>query len=220
MAVGLSAKGVIGPAFAAVLAVSGCTQGEFLTWDPDSDAERALRAKSEALQTTVGEASVAGFTLGAVIGGILGGTEGAFQGAQIGRFFGAGAGTYVSDLQAQYATREEVLDAIARDVEATNTALEATIADMRNVLEERRAALQAAQTEAASLERERARSRRALVEMEGAITAAENRAAFFGEARTLVARDGPAPGIEPRLTELSSRLSTMRQVAETLAAAI
>jgi uncharacterized protein YcfJ len=208
---------------AALLAVSlaGCTEGGFLTWEPDTDAERAMREKSEALQSTVGEGALAGLGIGALVGGLLGGAEGAFQGAQIGRLLGAGAGNYVADLQRQYATEEEVLEAVARDVEATNESLSSTIADMRVVLEERRAALASARANAADLERQRARTRRSLAEMEGAIEAAVQREAFFGQARTLLAVDAsvnaPAQTVDPALQTLASRIAAMRQIAETLA---
>ncbi|GIX12612.1 MAG: hypothetical protein KatS3mg118_0571 [Paracoccaceae bacterium] len=219
MAVRLPARRLTALLIAAGLA-GGCTQGGFLTWEPDTEAERAMREKSEALQATVGEGALAGFGLGAVVGGLLGGTEGAFRGAQIGRLLGAGAGAYVAQLQREYATREEVLEAVARDIEATNAALAATIADMQKVLEERRAALAAARRDAAALERQRARTRRSLAEMEGAIEAASRREAFFGEARTLLvveASAGDTAPLDPGLERLRARIGAMREIAELLA---
>ncbi|RMF36980.1 MAG: hypothetical protein D6754_10440 [Alphaproteobacteria bacterium] len=200
----------------AATALGGCTQGEFLSWDPDTPAEKTMREKSEALQSTVGEGAVTGIALGAVLGGLIGGGAGAFRGAEIGRLLGAGAGTYVRGLQEQYATREEVLAAVARDIDATNLALESTIADMRRVLAERRAALAAARA-AGREEIARARSRRALAEMNGAIKSAEQREAFFGEARTLLVADASAPPVDPYLAGLSARIAAMRTIADKLA---
>ncbi|MEL6235897.1 MAG: hypothetical protein AAFR46_15985 [Pseudomonadota bacterium] len=215
---GLSAR-AMAALTAGSLVLAGCTQGEFLTWDPDTDAEKAMREKSERLQTTVTEGALSGFALGALIGGVLGGTEGAFQGAELGRLIGAGSGTYVRSLQEEFATREEVLDAVARDIAATNAALEATIADMRVVLEERRAALAEARETASSLARQQARTQRSLREMTGAIVAAEARETFFGEARTLLRVDNAAtPQVDPELAALSERIAAMREIAEALAA--
>ncbi|MEM9048498.1 MAG: hypothetical protein AAGC92_07230 [Pseudomonadota bacterium] len=219
MAVRLSAARPLTGLLVGSLALAGCTQGAFLTWDPDSEAEMAMREKSERLQTTVSEGALSGFALGALIGGVLGGTEGAFQGAELGRLLGAGAGTYVSSLQEDFANREEVLDAVARDIAATNAALEATIADMRVVLEERRAALVEARANATSVARQQARTQRALREMNGAISAAEARAAFFGEARTLLRVEDtqPTPQVDPALAALAQRIATMREIAEAMA---
>ncbi|HEU0221353.1 MAG TPA: hypothetical protein VFR34_03955 [Paracoccaceae bacterium] len=208
---------------AAALALGGCSSGAFLTWEPDSDAEKAMRLKSERLQATVGEGALTGFAIGAALGGLLGGGEGAFRGAQIGRFLGAGAGSYVRQLQAQYAEQEAVLEQVAMDIGATNAELEATIADMRTVLEERRAALAAAEdraaasrAEAITLERQRARSERALVEMNGAIEAANRREAFFGEARSLLEPGGGTEQLDPHLATLARSIQSMREIATLL----
>ena len=64
-------------------------------WEPETQAEKELRQKAEALQSTVGEGATAGFVLGALIGGLTGGMQGAFQGARLGRFVGAASGAYV-----------------------------------------------------------------------------------------------------------------------------
>lgn len=216
------ARGLTGGITAAALVLSGCAEGAFLTWEPETPTEKEMRLKSERLQATVGEAAVTGLAIGALIGGLIGGGEGAFRGAQIGRFLGVGAGSYVRQLQARYASQEEVLDQVARDIEATNAEIEATIADMRVVLEERRAALAAARaaatTEAARVayERQRARTERTVVEMNGAIAAAERREAFFGEARSLLAAEGPAGPVDPALASLSARIAAMREIATAL----
>jgi hypothetical protein len=210
-----------------MMALAGCGSGEFLTWEPDTPAEREMRLASERLQRTVAEGAVTGIAIGAALGGLLGGGEGAFQGAQIGRLIGAGAGAYVRQLQAQYAEREALLDRVAQDIEATNAELEATIAQMRVVLEERRAALAAAraaagasEAQAAALRRQRARTERTVVEMNGAIEAAARREAFFGEARTLLAVEGSADGgtgpVSPALEALSARIAAMREIATSL----
>lgn len=225
MAFRFPAKGLT----AALLSVSlaGCGGSGFLTWEPETAAEKDLRLQSEKLQSTIGEGAATGIAIGAVIGGLLGGGEGAFRGAEIGRFLGAGAGTYVSGLQARYADREAVLDQVAADIAATNADLEATLADMRLVLEERRAALAAARAaaqrgtaEAAVLARQRARTERTVTEMNGAIEAANRREAFFGEARGLLAVEGDAVAeakLSPELAGLAGRIAAMREIATALA---
>jgi hypothetical protein len=213
MAFGFPARKLI---LVLAVALGGCGDQRFLTWEPDTPAEKELRLKSERLQQTVGEGAATGIAIGALIGGLLGGGEGAFRGAEIGRLIGAGAGSYVADLQRQYATQEEVLDAVARDIRLTNAELEATIADMKVVLEERRAALQAARAETVSLARQKARAERTLAEMKGAIAAAEQREAFFGEARSLLGAPDATDAGSTELATLKARIAAMRDIATAL----
>lgn len=124
----------------AALALSACGGEGAFAWKPETPAEKQLRESRENLQRTVGEGGVAGAVGGAVIGGLLGGVGGAFQGAEIGRFAGAASGAYVRNLQAEFASKEEILDQVITDLEVTNTRLEETIAAMRGVVAETRAA--------------------------------------------------------------------------------
>jgi hypothetical protein len=213
----------------AVLSLSACfanpTAQKAFAWQPESVAEKELRLKSEALQSSVGEGGTAGFTLGAVIGGLTGGTQGAFIGARLGRFVGATSGAYVRGLQEDYATREAQLDQLAKDLELNNSDLESAIATMRMVLIEQQAKLASARRtgDAAHIARAQESATGTVALMNKTVEAATQRQAVLGEARSLVVVTGQQPEAAPinaRYAALADRISSMRSIANTLVSEI
>lgn len=194
--------------------LAACSGGPFLTWQPETPAERAMRESTERLQSTIGEGSLFGAAAGAVLGGLAGGAEGAFQGAEIGRLGGAAAGGYVRQLQSQFASQEAVLNQVLADIARTNAELERAIANMRGLIAERRAAL-AADNSASTI----ARANRNSVEIQAAIAAASQQAEFFGEARGLLLSEGASAAVlDPQLALLAERIAVMREISSGLAA--
>lgn len=194
--------------------LSACSDGPYLTWQPETAAERAMRESTERLQSTIGEGSLFGAAAGAVLGGLAGGAEGAFQGAELGRLGGAAAGGYVRQLQSQFATQEAVLNQVLADIARTNAELEHAIANMRGLIAERRAAL-AADNSASTI----ARANRNSVEIQAAITAASQQADFFGEARGLLLSEGASAAVlDPQLALLAERIAAMREISSSLGA--
>ncbi len=193
-------------------------------WQPETQAEKELRQKAEALQATVGEGGSAGFALGAVIGGLTGGMQGAFLGARLGRFIGSASGAYVRGLQEDYATREEQLDRLALDLELNNQDLESAIATMRQVLSQQRTQLAQARTSGNSVAITRAKERAAgtVAVMNRAVEAATQRQAVLGEARSLmvVTDQTEAQPLNVRYEKLADRISAMRSIANTLVSEI
>ncbi len=194
--------------------LAACSGGPFLTWQPETPAERAMRESTERLQSTIGEGSLFGAAAGAVLGGLAGGAEGAFQGAELGRLGGAAAGGYVRQLQSQFASQEAVLNQVLADIARTNAELERAIANMRGLIAERRAAL-AADNSASTI----ARANRNSVEIQAAIAAASQQAEFFGEARGLLLSEGASAAVlDPQLALLAERIAVMREISSGLAA--
>ena len=200
---------------AAISILTACSDGPYLTWQPETPAERAMRESTERLQSTIGEGSLLGAAAGAVLGGLAGGAEGAFQGAELGRLGGAAAGGYVRQLQSQFASQEAVLNQVLADITRTNAELERAIANMRGLIAERRAAL-AADNSASTI----ARANRNSVEMQSAVTAADQQAEFFGQARGLLLSEGaPAAVLDPQLALLAERIAAMKDLSAALSAA-
>lgn len=191
----------------ACLLVTAC--GEVVTYTPETPAERELRESRERLQRTVGEGGLAGAGLGALIGGAAGGVQGAFAGAEVGRFGGAAAGGYVRQLQEQYATQEQVLEAVTVDLRRTNARMDDSIRAMRAALAERQAA---AGPDAGLTERLRA-------EVDDTVTVARQQEAFFASTRSLLISDGISTqgSIDPELARLRDRVAGMQSIADALA---
>ena len=183
--------------------------GEVVTYTPETAAEREIRESRERLQRTVGEGGLAGAGLGALVGGAAGGVQGAFAGAEVGRFGGAVAGGYVRQLQEEYATQEEVLNAVTEDLRRTNARLDDSIRAMRAALAERQAADGA---DAGLTDRLRA-------EVDDTVTVARQQEAFFSRTRSLLISDGARPeaSIDPELARLRDRVAGMQSIADTLA---
>jgi hypothetical protein len=201
-----------------LLLAAGCSEGPFLTWEPETEAEREMRESVERLQSTVGEGAILGAAGGAALGALLGGAEGAFRGAEIGRLGGAAAGSYVRQLQSEFASEEAVLDQVIADLKATNARLEENIAAMRGLLAERRAALATARANADAT-RASERGRRNLGEMTKAVEEAERYDGFFGATRGLLIADGTnvaGSDFDPQVEELRNRIATMKEIASEL----
>jgi uncharacterized membrane protein len=190
------------------LIVTAC--GEVVTYTPETPAERELRESRERLQRTVGEGGLAGAGLGALIGGAAGGVQGAFAGAEVGRFGGAAAGGYVRQLQEQYATQEQVLDAVTVDLRRTNARMDDSIRAMRAALDERQAA---SATQDAGL------TERLQAEVDDTVTVARQQEAFFASTRSLLISDGLSTqaSIDPELARLRDRVASMQSISDTLA---
>lgn len=235
MAFRLSATKLIAAALAPMIALSlpACAVNsgdpvaaqKAFSWQPETVEEKALRQKAEALQATVGEGGMAGFTVGALIGGLTGGMQGAFAGARLGRFIGAASGAYVRGLQEGFANREAQLNQLAADLEANNRDLESAIATMRAVLGQQRARLAAARASGNGLAVRQAQEQASgnLAIMNKAIEAAVQRQNVFGEARSLLAVDGQtaatvaaAAPANDRYNALADRIAAMRSIATTL----
>lgn len=206
-------------AIAALILTSACATGPFLTWEPETDAEREMRESAARLQRTVSEATVLGTLGGGLLGALGGGVRGAIQGAEIGRFGGAGAGNYVASLQEKYATREAVLAQVLSDIKTTNAEITASIAHMKRLLAERRGVLASARAgqTVTSLAQETARGERNLGEMNKAVAAAEDQVEFFSATRSLLAQSGSARGIDPQIALMRDRIKAMQSIANTLA---
>lgn len=203
-----------------VFVLTACADGPFLTWEPETEAEQAVRESTERLQRAVGEGTVYGTLGGSILGALTGGLQGALSGAEVGRFAGAGAGSYVSSLQEKYASKEQVLDQVVKDIAASNAEIEASIANMQRLLVERRGVLRAARADAnVSAARAEARGNRNLGEMQKAVDAAEGQAAFFGAARTALSESDPAAAraIDPQLALMRDRIKAMKDIAGSLA---
>lgn len=205
-----------------LVALGGCANDAgVLTWEPETEQERALRESRERLERTQGEGSLAGAGLGALIGAVTGGASGAVQGAQIGRLGGAAAGAYVRQIQTEFATREAVLDRVASDIAAANAELETSIAALRALVETRRSQIGGLRQagDGPQLTRQIARTGRNLEEANRTVETAAQTAEFFGAARNLLVTDGiaPAGALSPELAALQARVATLRSIAQELA---
>lgn len=208
------------PILAVFLLTTACAEGPFLTWEPETEAEREVRLGVERLDRTVTQATLLGTLGGGLLGALGGGAQGALQGAEIGRFGGAGAGSYVRGLQKKFADQEAVLDQVLLDINATNAALETSIGHMHDLLAERRS-VAAGLRGSASAQRaaqEAARSTRNVGEMNKSIAAAEQRVAFFSSARDIVAQSSSlaSPKLDPQIALMRERIKAMRDIASTL----
>jgi len=194
----------------ALMPLAACNGEEAFAFKAETPAERELRESRERLQRTVGEGAAAGVAAGALVGALVGGTAGAFRGAQLGRLGGAAAGGYVRQLQEEFASQEQILGQVLKDLQATNARLERAIAAVRAVIAE-----QQAQASADPVRRERNAS-----EAAAAVQAAVQQAQFFGSARSLLTEQGFATGpsgVDAELARLQSRITAMRGIAEGLA---
>ncbi len=213
-----------------IVSLAGCLADpggqKAFAWQPETTAEKQLRQKAEALQSTVGEGASAGFVLGALIGGLTGGMQGAFQGARLGRFIGSASGAYVRGLQSDYATREAQLNQLSADLAVNNADLASAISVMRTVLAEQRGQLAAARATGNKVAVTRAREQAAgnLAVMNQAVEAATHRQSVLGEARSLMIVTGPqtpqATPLNARYELLANRISAMRSIAATLVSEI
>lgn len=216
------------------LALSGCEQGAGSGVSGDvaseastrsrtaTEAERLLDQRSAAMQRTVLEASGAGAALGggsalawglgpALIASIAGGAA------------GASAGTYVGTLQQDYANDEQRLDRMISDLETANADAEALLVAMREVLDEQlaeiasiRASISSDASAEALLKAELDSLQENVQVMESAITGADERLEDVRSARNVLAPDEAGARVDPRLGELSRRISAMREIATTL----
>lgn len=204
------------------ISVGGCSNGTLLRWDPETQSEKELRQRDQALRRTINEGAVAGGVVGGTIGAVVGGPGGAFKGAEIGRFLGAGAGSYVRELQSEYGTQEAVLNAILKDIETTSAELDEIINSMQAVLAERQQSLSAARDQAGELEVQRQHGERALMDMRAAVANAKELQSFFGDTRAILSEESPQGGatLSPRLGALAKRIRAMRAIADDLANAL
>lgn len=191
------------------LSVAGCAGDQLVVYTPETPAERELRESRENLQRTVGEGGLVGAGAGALVGGAVGGLQGAFSGAQVGRFGGAAAGGYVRQLQEEYASQEQVLNAVVADLKTTNARMDQSIKAMQAVLQERQN----------SVETSAARDERLEIEVTETLETAKQQEAFFVNTRSLLISDGMSTGttIDPELSRLRSRVTSMQKIANTLA---
>ena len=202
------AKPRLKTAIVLVACLLAACEGDFMSWEPETPAEQSLRESREALERTVGEGALIGAAGGAAIGAALAGVGGGFQGARIGQLAGATAGNYVKALQAQYAQQEALIGAVTRDLNEANRRMEASIRAMRQSLAEK-------QARAAP---DAVRDQRLAEEAQATLAVAERYNRLFGETRAILASEGaPVASLDDDLARLSNTVSTMRQVAGSLA---
>lgn len=211
--------------------VSACAGGGVLTWEPESEAEQELRVQAEKLQATKGEGALSGALVGALLGLATGNLGGVATGAKLGRLVGAGAGLYVKSLQSDFASQEERLDQVRDDILQSIDDVNAALDTMRVVAAEQVVqirALKEATTQKkatkAQLDRRRKRVEGNLERMRKAIEGAERREAVFSETRGIILEENATSNtrslteekVDPHLAVLTSRISAMRNIAETL----
>lgn len=183
----------------------------------ETAAERALRQSNARLQSTVVEGMVFGTATGAILGGLTSGRQGAIRGAGMGLLGGTAAGAYVAQKQAEFASKEAVLDQVLKDINRTNAELVKNIAAMRALVAERRAAIANASAEekAAAI----AQGKKNTAEMKKAVNIASQQAEFFGSARGLLISEGntgAAAALDPQLAVLANRIATMKEISVSL----
>jgi uncharacterized protein YcfJ len=135
---------------------------------------------------------------------------------------GAVTGTYLGYLQQKFATEEEILNQVRRDLDQNSQEIAATINVMRSVLAVQQADLARLRAEAQSgtateeqVNAGVAAARANLTEMQVAIDGATFRQSEFQSARSMVpATNGSA--IDPDLAALSNQIAQMREVASDL----
>jgi hypothetical protein len=135
---------------------------------------------------------------------------------------GTVTGTYLGFLQQKYATEEQVLDQVRRDLDRNSAEIAATIKVMRNVLAAQQADLgrlraqaQSGAATSAQVNEGVAAAQANLTEMQIAINGATNRKAEFATARSLVPTASGSQ-IDPELAALSSQIAEMRAIASDL----
>ncbi len=211
--------------------VSACAGGGVLTWEPESKAEQELRVQAEKLQATKGEGALSGAFVGALLGLATGNLGGVATGAKLGRLVGAGAGLYVKSLQSDFATEEERLDQVRDDIQQSIADIDAALKTMRTVAAEQVVQIRTlkeatAQKKATNAQLDRRRKRVAgnVERMRKAIEGAERREAVFKKTRGIILEQNASSNtrslteekVDPHLAVLTSRISAMRNIAETL----
>jgi hypothetical protein len=210
-------------ALAVCLALAACTDTAQAPAAADSAAvagtpEARLAQQSRAMQRTVLEGALIGAGLGAAASevhaapiplGIVVGVSGGLVG-----------GNYVGFLQSQYASNEERLEQLRRDIDTTNAETEAMIQTMREVLARQQSELAAARaggqpTPELAAQQEIART--SLADMQLAIDGATAREAEFDDVRALQLVPGERTGVDSQVADLGARIAEMRQIADTLA---
>jgi hypothetical protein len=212
-------------ALAVCLALAACTDTAQAPAAADSAAvagtpEARLAQQSRAMQRTVLEGALIGAGLGAAASevhaapiplGIVVGVSGGLVG-----------GNYVGFLQSQYASNEERLEQLRRDIDATNAETEAMIQTMREVLARQQSELAAARAGAGGqptpeLAAQEEIARTSLADMQLAIDGATAREAEFDDVRALQLVPGERTGVDSQVADLGARIAEMRQIADTLA---
>jgi hypothetical protein len=188
----------------------------------DSAAEAELKRQEAALQRTLKEGVSTGIAATTLVAGIFQDDRKALNtGIRFGGRGGLVAGSYVQSLQRRYITKESWLRKLRDDISATNDKAERAIAAMRAVLAQQQqelAAARAAGGDAAA--REEAQAQANLGTMRGLILATEARREEVLTTRTLQLVPGQETGVDDQVAALSSRIQTMREIAELLASEV
>lgn len=187
-----------------------------------SAAETALRQQQAALQRTLREGVAAGFVSTTLAASLFQDNSKALgTGIRFGAPAGLAAGSYVAALQRRYTSKEARLSKLRDDVRATNASAQAAITAMRAVLAQQTqqlASARAAGGEAAV--RETAEAQENLGTMRSLVTATEARRDEVLSTRSLNLVPGQDTGVDAEVQALSSRITTMREIAELLAAEV
>lgn len=186
----------------------------------DANAEAELARQTKAMQRTIAE----GVATGAVVGTLLGAlNDNESEGFSVGVTVGAAAGTYVAALQRRYFTKEKKLEKVRDDINAANAELAASIATMQAVLDLQRRQLEELKATNAGKRELRAEIKEAetnLANMQSAIKSASGWEQEFASTRSLKLVKGQVTGVDAELAELSRRISTMKNIADTMAGTI
>ena len=194
------------------------------SYSPD---ELALREQAKRFDLTVWQGALIGAVIGGAIGAASGGSaSSAAGGATAGAAIGLIAGAYVAHLQDRYASKEDQLDAMTRDVANSNQKTAELIAKIRSVIAEDRrrlAAIQArvahGQATAAELEQERGRiwSNRRVVEK--ATLGAKDQYSMFKDASQRYQRSHAGTttvALEQGLTQYRKNLESLDRLSASM----
>jgi len=121
-----------------VLLISGCATMRRPTTSASQNQKR-LEQLSSAYNETLAEGCLVGAGMGAGIGALANSKDrglGALIGAGVGTLFGCVAGSYMGNLQNNYATEEDRLNAVIMELKRDNQALANMIPVTQNIVEE------------------------------------------------------------------------------------
>jgi uncharacterized membrane protein len=197
-------------------------------WSPQTPAQQQLHQDIEVFNQTVFEGALIGATAGAVGGALFSEdrVKGALIGAGVGGLAGGLAGSYVSDKQQQFSSREAALDSMILDVRNKNAEAARLTNTMLIVLEEDKSLLAGLRSRVGSGQATEAQYRQALkrvqqdrADMEAATASAKEQHQAFVEARDLAGKDMNAKAVAPldyEINLLRTRIGTMSSIVAEL----
>ena len=177
------------------------------------------RTKTEGTLTGAGVGAVMGAVIGALLDGERGAVRGAAIGAGVGGVAGYAYGSHVASQKAQYASREEWLDACLVQAEKsrqTTTAYNARLREELVRLDKETRALESAykqgQVKRASLRAEEQRIRQRITETENLIQRTETEISL----QNSVVQDARAGGDAEKAAQLEAEVRGLREQVDQL----